>query len=417
MRKSPGREMIVTAAATAGFLLLLGLTTNTVDTRKFSWDFRFYLDMARRGVAHGGLVAPFAYRFLWTELAGALHRATGISLAGSFASIAYAGVFGELLLLDLFLRRWGIARAPARWAVALTALAYCNARFLLSDVYRPEALAYPLLVLAMLALVSGRIAWCVVISLVGLQVREFLLVPLVLAAGAAAWPRLAGRPGEVPRRGLAAAIAALTLLALVLPRLFLPVEWSAQSLDVQHNARAWRGLVGYPLVWARDVNLLFCLLSYGLPVWILLARKRARRVRQDLGARAGLLAAYSVLTLVLTLYGGTDVFRFVAYLFIPQAVVLGLLAGRAHRAELLYALLATALFNRVLEPVPMSDLAHYLDFYGGWNDRLSPATLARTLEALAWILGAIGLRAGLARMKKRAGPEGPTRLDARLRSD
>ena len=37
--------------------------TNSIDTARFSWDFRYYIDMARRGLVPP-LASPFAYRYL-----------------------------------------------------------------------------------------------------------------------------------------------------------------------------------------------------------------------------------------------------------------------------------------------------------------------------------------------------------------
>jgi hypothetical protein len=391
------REIVITALLLVGVLVVLRCCTNSLDTHKFSWDFRYYIAMAQDPASPDAQVAPFAYRYLWTEVVRGLHRASGLTVDQSFAAVAYAGVFAELMLLYLFLRRWGAGTAAARWAMLWTALALCNAKFLLFDVYRPEVLAYPLMILAIYALATGRTAWCIALSVIGLQVREFLAIPILLSAVFAAWPRIGPVPDRPPHRLRAAGILLLAILAIALPRVLLPVTSSFQALDVQHNARAWRGIIGIPLNLARDLNLLYCLLSYGLPLWILWTPRRGAELRARLGSQVGLLAGYALLTLGLTLYGGTDVFRFVAYLFLPQAVLLALLAERAQRSEKVYALIATAVFNRVFLPIPMSDLDHFLDFYGGWSGRLTQATLARSLEAVCWIAGALLLRALLAR--------------------
>jgi hypothetical protein len=184
------------------------------------------------------------------------------------------------------------------------------------------------------------------------------------------------------------------------------VTTSYQALDVLHDPRAWRGLLGIPRLFARDLNFVFCLFSYLLPTLLLLTPDRAGDVRNAAGRRGPLLVLASALVLLLTLYGGTDLFRFVAYLFVPQAVALAALAGHARRRELVYAAVAMLVFNRIPWPVPNDDLGRMLDFYGGWNDRVNGATLLRTLEACGWILGAWVLRAlPLGRAQaRRAGP-------------
>lgn len=390
----PGtRDAFVTSVLLALLVCGIAACTNALDIARFSWDFRYYIAMAREGITAVERVAPFAHRWLWTEIVRALHVHAGLSLDLAFRVVAWAGVYSALLLLHAFLRRFGFAAAPARWAVVLTALQLGNAKFLLFDVYRPETLAFPAYVLALGALVSGRTVLCAALCVVGLQVREFLGIPALLAVLVEMWPRLGAFPARRPRPLVALALLVAMVVAIALPRVLLPVTASFQALDVVHNPRAWRGLFGIPKLFARDLNFAFCLLSYLLPTLLLLTRDRVSEVRRVAGDRGPLLVLASLLTLVLMMYGGTDLFRFVAYLFVPQAVVLAVLAGRARGRELAYAVLAVALFNRIPWPVPNDDLGRMLDFYGGWDQRVNGATLARTLEACGWILGAWAVRA------------------------
>jgi hypothetical protein len=49
-------------------------------------------------------------------------------------------------------------------------------------------------------------------------------------------------------------------------------------------------------------------------------------------------------------------------------------------------LLAVAVFNRVhVFTVPMEPIDRYLDFYGGFADRVNAATAWRAVELAAWI--------------------------------
>jgi hypothetical protein len=376
----------------AGIVLVLAVFTNSLDIARFSWDFRYYIAMAERGLDAADLVAPFAYRWLWTELVRGIARLGELPASTAFAMVAAAGIFVQLLLVDVFVRRTGRGARAALWVVLWTGLAYANAKFLLFDVYRPETLAFPLMILAILALASGRTLWCIALSAIGLQVREFLAIPLLLAAHFEAWPRYGPTPDRPARPARALLVLAALLAAVAIPRALLPVTHSFQALDFMHEPRAWRGLFGIPLLFRRDLNLVYCLLSYLLPMLILATPSRLADVRARAGRLAGLLIGYTALTLALTLYGGTDLFRFVAFLFVPQAFVLGLFAERASLAEKAYTAIALLLFNRILLPVPNADLGAMLDFYGGWSDRVNAATLARALEAGAFIVGAFVLR-------------------------
>jgi hypothetical protein len=409
---APRREILLVALGAFAFTALVALTTNHVDTTRYHWDFDFYLRMATTGPGGADGVAPFAYRFLPTEIVRAAHAATGVSLPNAFAGLAFVGAALALVALHVLLRRLGAPPPVAALSTLLTGLQLYQVRFLLFDVYRPEPVAYPLLALALLALFAERPAACLGLSALGLMAREFLVLPPLLLALAALVPGWA--PWPAPRRRPALAAVSLLVLAaaIVLPRAFLPVARSVQTVDFQHDPHAYHWLTDFPRMHRRDINVVYCLLSYGLPVWVLCARGRLGAAWRDLGPRRVMWTAYVVITLVLTLYGGTDVFRFVAYLFPPVADLLVGLVRRARRVEIAYALVAMAVFNRLCVPIPMDTLAHYLDFYGGWDQRLTPSTLARTLELLAWVLGAVALR----RVTRTGRPlaEPPSRFSRRL---
>jgi len=389
---STARERAGVVAAATALLALLAATTNHQDIVRYHWDFAYAIDMATRGLRAGGLIAPFAYRFLPTEIVRALHGVFGLDVHGGFAALAFVGVVVELCALYALLRRCGSGVRDAAAATLLIALQYSQARFLLFDVYRCDALGLPFLALAMLALFARRRGLCVLLAVVGLQAREFVAIPLILLALTLFVPRLDPAGDGQRRAGLGALVVVALVLAVALPRLLIPIAGSAQSVDFQHDPQAWRHAFLYPLAVRRNLNLLYCLLSYSLPVACLATRGRLRAAWAELAPRRGLWIAYSALVLLLTWWGGTDLFRFVAYLFLPVADLLAALVRRARNAQLAYAVVATAVFNRVGIPVPQDTLAHFLDFYGGWDRTLTLATLERTLEALGWILGAQLLR-------------------------
>jgi hypothetical protein len=94
------------------------------------------------------------------------------------------------------------------------------------------------------------------------------------------------------------------------------------------------------------------------------------------------------LTVALTMYGGTDVARFTAYLVAVQTILLAaVLREGVSPIEAGLTLLAVAVFNRVhVFTVPMEPIDRYLDFYGGFADRVNAATAWRAIELVAWIV-------------------------------
>jgi hypothetical protein len=144
-----------------------------------------------------------------------------------------------------------------------------------------------------------------------------------------------------------------------------------------------------PLAPLRDVNIVFSVASYFLPLLALGGRGRLRRAWAGLGEPARRAVAVSAtVTLALTIYGGTDIARFTAYFVAVQTIVLAALFRQGVAPiEVALTLVAVAVFNRVhVFTVPMEPIDRYLDFYGGFADRVNAATAWRAAELAAWIV-------------------------------
>ncbi len=414
------RPYVLAALGFTALVLALGLITNTLDTDRYYWDFALYYDMAEHGLSgNDNLIAPFVYRFATPLLAGAIARALPVehTLAVSaspdgdvfftstypgFVVVAYGAAIAQLLSV------YGLARyAGARgWRAVVPALAIAlslyNVRFLLFDVARPDHLAYPLMVVAMLAVFERRIALAVVVSCLGLFVREFLAIPLVLLVARLlreSWQARRWQP--LAWAGAAAALGAACILA---PRLLIPIRVSGQYLDPlnQSGAELLTTLVQTPLSRRRWFNLLFNLASYTLPLWLLLTPGRLKTLWRGLAGWRFDLLLYSALVLVLTLYGGTDIWRFVTFLFVPLAIALAVvLRAGVHAVEVVYMLGATAYYNKIFLDIP-NEIGAYLDFYGGYDLRVNQTTLARVAQLAVLGLGAALLRGLLALARRRA---------------
>jgi hypothetical protein len=98
------------------------------------------------------------------------------------------------------------------------------------------------------------------------------------------------------------------------------------------------------------------------------------------------LFVYTVLVLFLSFLGGTDFPRFATYLFVPQIILLGVLADKTSNLLIIVMLVAVFIFNLLWLPVPLSSVEAYRDFYGGYDVRLSASTLWRIVELVCFIL-------------------------------
>jgi hypothetical protein len=376
----------IQATVVALFLVaVIDLLTNSIDTDRFSWDFRYYAAMAEHGL-NGPLASPFAYRYLIPLLVRGLSLATGLSIGAGFTLIAYLGAFSQLLGVFLF-TRWYTRSVRGAWlAMFVVAFSLFNVKFLIFDPFRPDHLAYPLILLQAYFALSGRFVPLVVATMIGSQIREFNVVPLVAYLYASV--RGAGAPSTPAERRrtimeLAISIGALGA-ALVLPRVLIPIVEDFQFASFSRDG-VLRPLLA-PFILARDANFIYSIAAYMLPV---LALAGPREILQRAGSIARrdriFFGTYVVLVVALSFLGGVDFFRFSTYLLLPQIVLLGLLTEKAPAARLGIMLASVFAFNRVWLPFPMSDQGAYLDFYGGFGTRFNDASVWRIAELIVLI--------------------------------
>ena len=411
--------MALVVAVCAALVIALGVLTNTLDTARYYWDFALYYDMAERGlIDNDNLIAPFVYRFATPLLASGIARVLPFehSLAVSassdggvfytstypgFVVIAYGAAIAQLVSVWALARYGGARGGRAYVPVLAIALSLYNVRFLLFDVARPDHLAYPLMVVAMLAVFERQIALALVVSCLGLFVREFLAIPPAILTVLLLWDYWRTRRAALLAQ--AGAVVLATAACILLPRLLIPISVSGQYLDPLNQSRddLLTTLVQTPLSRRRWVNLLFNLASYMLPLWLLLTPGRLRALWRGLAGYRVALVLYTALVLGLTLYGGTDTWRFTTFLFVPLVIALAVVVRTGIPwAEIAYMLGAVAYYNKLFRHIP-NEIGAYLDFYAGYDVRINEATVARLIQLIALGVGALVLRGGLLLLARR----------------
>jgi len=390
MRRS--RQLLWALFISVACVIAIDSFTNRLDITKYGWDSRFYLKMATEGTHSRQLVAPFAYRFLTPLLAAFLSDAFGFSIPSAFLIIAYTGAVALLLSIYVLCREF---RFPFRTTVILmlmTAFSFFHVKFLLFDVYRPDHLALPLLAAGFLALIRGNLFWCTVLSVIGLQIREFLILPPAIFL-CQSIRDLEKNPDQKQLWMRVIGVSIPVAAAVLVPRFFIPVSLSIQKIDPIHDTSTLMGLLSPLFDYKRHLNFLFCLLGYALPVILLSTRARWRRAWESFGNLQRTAVLYTVITLILSFYGGSDMARFMPYLFVPQVLLIGfLLQRRVEWVEVIYVLMAMLIFNRIPFPIPIWNLERYLDFYGGWDSRVNDSSWLRFVELGVYIVPAILLR-------------------------
>ena len=380
------RQVLPAMLLSAALIVVLDLLTNSLDISKYSWDFRYYIAMARDGFNTTYLASPLAYRYLTPLLVYGLTHAFGISIESGFRWMAYLGAFAQLTGVFLFTAWFTRSVKGAYIALLITAFSLFNVKFLLFDVYRPDHLAYALILLQTYLAFERKFIPLLVTTLIASQVREFNLIPLIAYLFSFAPQK--DRPVFL-REGLISAIS-LTLM-IGLPRLLIPVRENFQFVELSRNGLLM--VVVAPFLPERDLIFLYSLAAYLLPLLVLAGPSQIGRTFASLNSEVkSFLVVYIALVLILSFYGGTDFSRFSTYLFLPQAILLGLISRTASNLKLALTAFATFLFNRIWLPFPMQDVGKYLDFYGGFALRFNADNLWRMLECLAFILSGFIIR-------------------------
>jgi len=123
---------------------------------------------------------------------------------------------------------------------------------------------------------------------------------------------------------------------------------------------------------ARDANFLYTIVAYMLPVLVLAARARSSGPQHPSLAAIGSFSAHTAWWSSSELPGRSGFFRFSTYLFLPQIILLGLMAERAPAPRLgscWHACSHSTAYGSHSNVRPRA----YLDFYGV----LGPASMSR----------------------------------------
>src|SRR5690606_16533545 len=191
-------------------------------------------------------------------------------------------------------------------------------------------------------------------------------------------------------------VVGVVAAAYWLPRQIIQVGRSDLLLDVDEG-----GFFGIVTNLTHNSNIILGVLIYLLPLIVLLTPQRAERLWARLNGFRVDLGLYALIVVALTMIGGTDIARFVVYLFVPLIITLTIVLDEGvHWLEMVYMLAATAIYNRIIAPVPQENLEAYLDFYIVWDNRISGTTLLRGVELAAWFAGMWALRWGLLSRKE-----------------
>ncbi len=249
------RDVLWIVCLSAILVLGLDLLTNAVDTKKYAWDFVYYIALAKDGFDAQPLASPFVYRYLTPFIVNFISRISGLSIENGFLVVAYFGAITQLTGVFLFTNWLTKSRKGAAIAMAVTALSLFNVKFLLFDIYRPDHLAYALILLQTYFAFEKKFLPLLITTVIASQIREFNIVPLV------AYLIAISRTEERPKFIGQASLSALFLLpAVIMPRLLIPVTENYQIAGLSPEAILTTLLM--PLIPSVSINFIFSILAY-----------------------------------------------------------------------------------------------------------------------------------------------------------
>ena len=367
--------------ASLSLVLLVDALTNGV-TEKYLFDSNFYLGIAERGFETDLLVAPFVYRYATPLLARTLHEYAGLSIYKSFKLIAYIGLVSQLFGIYLIVHFLTRSRKSAYVGMLVVAFSMYNLKYLLFDVYRTDTLAYSIVALCIWFALKGQFFPLILITAIGLQVREFIAVPLLAFVAV----RLQQEGFRESLRYIVISLLCF-FIAAGLPRLLIPIVRNEQ--DVKFSLEGLQHLLYLLSLWKRDVNLVYVCFAYFLPFFILYRPLKQKAIKEMLNTEHRLyFLNYVGLILLLIIVGGTDMERFASYFFLPMAVFVGILVTNQSLISIIILLILQFIFNRIWLLFPIWDYDLFASFYGGWSNIINPRTIWRYVELITYaVLG------------------------------
>jgi len=378
LKKQNSWEIIFVGISVLCLIVAIDMMTNTFDINKHAWDFKYYIAFAEDGFGMKDLISPVAYRYMTPFLASGVHHLFGIAIPESFKVLAYIGLWLQLMGIFLFVKYYTKSLMGAISATLITAFSAINVKFLLFDPYRPDLFAYFIVIIAVYLAFNKKVLWLMVVTAIGLQFREFTLIPLV-----AYFASLVLHKEWDTLKKYSLLFMLTIIISVGLPRMLIPITESYQY------ARSIGDLIAIPLDWWRDFNWLYTIIIYFLPMFILLTPDRIKIIRAKMPPKHfTFLMIYTLLVALLSMYGGTDLARFTTYLFVPQIIFVGYLSIQASKIELLYMFIAVFWFNKIDTDIPVGDV----NWYGGYANIVTHGTYMHLFWMAILIVMAIILR-------------------------
>jgi hypothetical protein len=369
------KRFVIPFGVSTVVVILIDILTNGI-TEKLLFDSNIYIGIAEHGFAPELRISPFIYRYAAPLLTRITHPFTGLSIHKSFKVITYMGAIGELLGVFLVVQHLTKSEKSAYVGMLSVAFSLYNIKYPLYDVYRPDILAYPIILISTWLAFKDYFLPLLLTTMIGLQFREFTIAPLLAYLAT----KSHGERSKTLIRNVVISITGL-FVAIGMPRLLIPVIEHAEA--VQLSPKAIGQVIQLLSLGARNINIIYIVFAYFLPFLILYRGPQLRNALEEISIeQIRYLVYYSVAVFLLLVIGGTDLDRFATYFFLPLAVFTGLLAKNQSFIKILLVLTLQFILNRIWLPFPVWDFDLIINFYSGWSNVLNTASLWRFAELI-----------------------------------
>lgn len=380
--------MMITITVAFGVTWLLDMTV--IDAREAAYypfrDTHHYLEMADDGFYQADdLAAPFAYRMGFTEVTYWLASSAKISTYQAFKLIAFVAIVLQLVLCVVIADFQTFKLANILFLIAVNALTFIQARYLLFDPIRPEPIAYILILVCFYLIYRNHLALAATLAIAGLIFREFLAAPIVSILVLYALDLK--RQFRMQTLLKIVLIIGFTSLTIVIPRWFVPVSSDLTYVQSLEEALLrWT----YP---TRYLNIIIAIMGQMLPIILLITEERWENIKSVFYKMIPLIP-YSIVVTILMFYGGTDLIRFASYFFIVQVILLGLMFKNSKIAlwEFVYVAFVLFLYNRFWLAIPIGSDAAYQRYITPYYNDLHEGTVYAILALAGSMIGMEYLR-------------------------
>jgi len=358
------------------------------------WDGTWYVNMAASGVVDNEkLAAPFAYRPGMPLIARWISNIFSLPIETGFKWTGYLSATTLLVSAFALSKCFVDDFKKAIIAPIVVAISAFHIKFPIFFFTLVDVAVYPLMISFFWAFMNKRYLLSFAICLVGIFFKEFMAIPMFIQI------TMLARQYQLQRNSRALTYLLGTIVvcvaAILLPRVLITVYSSYQEIDPLNKAESLARLWLNPLDAKRDFNIVYMMMSYWLPTLMILTPSRIKSIWKNMGEMRLYLAIYLGLTLLLTLYGGKNIFIFVSYTVAAQIIIIAMLTReKLYTVEIIFMLIAVVLHNKIFLqiPFPTENFAAYLDFYGGYDSRVNTHSYVRFLTILILIFASSSLR-------------------------